>query len=51
MHVPKEINLQKRFITANLLRKFENGIQVDVYDSLELSNDDNYGITLKKMVL
>ena len=44
----KEMNLQKRFITANLLRKFENGIQVDVYDSLELLIDDNYGITLVK---
>ena len=44
----KEMNLQKRFITANLLRKFENGIQADVYDSLELLNDDNYGITLVK---
>ena len=44
----KEMNLQKRFITANLLRKFENGIQADVYDSLELSNDDNYGIALVK---
>ena len=44
----KEMNLQKRFITANLLHKFANGIQVDVYDSLELSNDENYGITLVK---
>ena len=33
------MNLQKRFITAKLLRKFENGIEIDEYDSIQLIND------------
>ncbi len=40
------MNLQKRFITAKLLRKFENGIEIDEYDSLQLTNNDD--IELKK---
>jgi len=40
------MKLQKRFITAKLLRKFENGIEIDEYDSLQLTNDDD--IELKK---
>ena len=33
------MNLQKRFITAKLLRKFENDFQIDEYDALQLKND------------
>jgi hypothetical protein len=33
------MTIQKRVITAKLLRKYENGIQVDAYDSLQLVND------------
>ena len=33
------MNLQKRFITAKLLHKFESGIEIDEYDSLKLTNE------------
>jgi len=33
------MTIQKRFITAALLRKYANGIQIDAYDSLQLTNN------------
>jgi len=35
----EKMTIQKRFITAALLRKYENGIQIDAYDSLQLKNN------------